>query len=328
MKIHSIAGLSLKGGRKDNFFCCLLEYYPQKKRWFLKSLLQVKDEGGGKESDQSELFGDTLLKEWAHRYELKGLVVDIPLTYPLAHESKVSRDSEYEEAYVFIRSEIDHILHTDQVRKKTDPKEYERERNRDDEIDVSKDVLLKAPDDHLLSRSFKRRLKKGFLSYWNRPLDFWVWKNYYDALLEIFSVSYDSYGQVSLMNLFRLQYLLDDFPANLKIYEGNTYLTMIELLRSKIISKRDLLALKDLESGSKSRFNIIKKIEASLDIFIYQKDVETLILNPRAFESFLLSVVGRNIEIGETKTMPPWCFPEKSHFSVPDFSSTRDHRKK
>ena len=36
--------MSLGGGGEKIFFFSLLEYYPEKKRWFLKSLHQVKDE--------------------------------------------------------------------------------------------------------------------------------------------------------------------------------------------------------------------------------------------------------------------------------------------
>ena len=41
---RNIAGMSMKGGRKDNFFFCLLEHFDDGDRWFLRSLLQVKDE--------------------------------------------------------------------------------------------------------------------------------------------------------------------------------------------------------------------------------------------------------------------------------------------
>ena len=43
MEKKNIAGMSMKGGKKDNFFFCLLEYFPKKERWFLNSLLQVKE---------------------------------------------------------------------------------------------------------------------------------------------------------------------------------------------------------------------------------------------------------------------------------------------
>jgi len=46
MDSKNVAGMSLKGGRKDNFYFCLLEHYPEKDRWFLRSLLHVKDEEG------------------------------------------------------------------------------------------------------------------------------------------------------------------------------------------------------------------------------------------------------------------------------------------
>ena len=53
----------MKGGNRDQFFLSLLEYYPDEKRWFLNSLLQVKDEGG--------ISGDEAIRSWINRYENK-----------------------------------------------------------------------------------------------------------------------------------------------------------------------------------------------------------------------------------------------------------------
>ena len=37
------AGMSLGGGKRENFFFRLLEHFPKEDRWFLTSLKQVKD---------------------------------------------------------------------------------------------------------------------------------------------------------------------------------------------------------------------------------------------------------------------------------------------
>ena len=47
MKRENIAGMSIRGGRRDNFYLCLLEYYQESDRWFLGSLLPVRDEDEG-----------------------------------------------------------------------------------------------------------------------------------------------------------------------------------------------------------------------------------------------------------------------------------------
>src|SRR5574343_59319 len=69
-----MSGMSMKGGRRDKFFFCLMEYYEKENRWFLKSLMQVKDE----ENKQ----GDEAIHAWIAESGLKGLVVDFPLTTP------------------------------------------------------------------------------------------------------------------------------------------------------------------------------------------------------------------------------------------------------
>ena len=81
-KVQNVAGMSLGGGRKENFFFSLLEFYPQKNRWFLKSLHQVKDE---EIRDRDEI-----ITSWVHQYGLKQLVVDFPLSRPPCEESCLS----------------------------------------------------------------------------------------------------------------------------------------------------------------------------------------------------------------------------------------------
>src|SRR5690606_18917917 len=71
--------MSLGGGRKENFFFSLLEYYPEKKRWFLKSLHQVRDE---EIRDRDEI-----ITTWIDTYGLKQLVVDFPLSRPPCEDS-------------------------------------------------------------------------------------------------------------------------------------------------------------------------------------------------------------------------------------------------
>ncbi len=184
MDISNIGSLSMKGGRNDNFYFCLIEYYPDSKRWFLKSLLSVKDE--------EALDNDDAIHAWINNFNVKQLVVDFPLSKP------ASESSSPEESIKVVRQKIRDLLNEDQKLISTNPKKYEQERNKADEIVYNRDVFLKETAHHLLSRSFKRRLKKGFLPYWNRALDFWVWKYYYDQILELFNTSFDSFGNVYL----------------------------------------------------------------------------------------------------------------------------------
>ena len=305
----------MKGGRKDNFFFCLIEYYESSQRWFLRSLLQVKDEEG--------LEGDDAIRSWIEDYSVKQLVVDFPLTWPACHSCELDcpgSDKCPVESVTSVKTRIEDILEEDKNIHAGHPKEYERNRNNDDEFDMGKGFWDKESHEHLLSRSFKRRLKKGFLPYWNRSADFWIWKYYYDQYLELFNSSYDSFGNTSLMILSRFSYLRRHFPKNIDLYEGNVNLTLIELLRSKILLKRDIHNMSDIEEGINARLDIIKKIEARLNIFIYDHDLELIVKNPRAFDSFILAVTGQRNLLEKVRDLPPWTNPSKTRILVPDFS--------
>jgi hypothetical protein len=308
----SIAGMSLKGGRKDQFFFCLLEYFEDQKRWFLKSLLQVRDE--------KDLDGDDAIRIWIDKFHLKQLVVDVPLSYPAYHEQTTVNLKKEKECVAKVRSKMQQLLDEDERRRVSNPKRYEQERNLDDIFDFHKDIMAKEPHVHILTRSFKRKLKKGFVPYWNRTIDFYIWMYYYDQLLDLFNVSYDSFGNTSLLNQFRFDYLRSHFPSSLELFEGNYQIALIELLRSGIIQNKDIQGLSDLEEVVEARLDIIEKIEDALDIFIYDHDLEILVKNPRAFESFILSVIGQNSQLGQNRKLPEWSLPDRTKFLIPHFS--------
>ena len=311
----NVAGLSLGGGRKENFFFSLLEYYPEKKRWFLKSLHQVKDE---EISDRDEI-----ITSWVETYGLKELVVDFPLSRPPCEESCLpncegaSRCPRH--SVVAVREEMEKLLDEDANFHETNPKKYEQERISSLEVDYSKNLLSKNTDEHMLSRSFKRKLRKGFTPYWHRPIDFWIWKNYYDQLLDVFKISYDSFGNVSFMLLSRINYLLRHLPHDLKMFEGNIHICLLELYRAKIVSKSQLLNLYDIECATAAREQIVLQIEKHLSIFIYEKDLDTIIRNSQAFESFLLSVSGQRMLMNSMRDIPVWGNSDGSNFIVPTF---------
>lgn len=311
--IKNVAGMSLRGGRRDNFIFCLIEFYPDQNRWFLKSLLQVKDEEG--------VDGDDAIRSWIEKYKLHQMVVDFPLSEPACQTCQLACPGQNlcpVKPVVRVREEMERLLTEDQKLVNKNPKRYEQERNLKDEVDITRDILGRTSDEHLLSRSFKRRLKKGFLPYWNRPIDFWVWQHYYDQLLDVFNISYDSYGNTSLMTQARFIYLKRHFPDELTLYEGHVQLTMLELMRAGVIHKRDIVQLSDIEMGLEARLDIIKKIESGLKVFIYDHDLEILVKNPRAFESFILAIVGQNIHLKQNHEIPNWAL-EGSKFVVPSF---------
>lgn len=311
----NVAGMSLGGGRKENFFFSLLEYYPEKKRWFLKSLHQVRDE---EITDRDEI-----ITSWVEAYGLKELVVDFPLSRPPCEESCLpscpGATACPRHSVVAVRDEMEKLLEEDANFHQSNPKKYEQERVTATEVDYSKNLLAKNPDEHMLSRSFKRKLRKGFTPYWHRPIDFWVWKNYYDQLLDVFQISYDSFGNVSFMLLSRLNYLLRHLPHDLKMFEANIHICLLELYRAKIVSKSQLLNLFDIGCASAAREQIVLQIEKHLHIFIYEKDLDTIIKNTQAFESFLLSVSGQRMLMNSMREIPVWGNSDGSNFIVPTF---------
>lgn len=311
---RNIAGMSLRGGQKDRFYLCLIEYYPKSHRWFLKSLLPAKDE--------PESSGDLVIRKWIENYQLKQLVLDCPLTTPICNLCALECPGANQCPEISIkevRRRIEKILEEDETRIKKNPKKYEYERNESDLFDLNRDVLSKFPHQHILSRSFKRRLKKGIIPYWNRGLDLWVWLNYYDQLLDLFNLTFDSFGNSSLMQFFRLSYLKRHFPKSLILFEGNIYLAMIELLRAQIISQKDIVSLTCHDQKIESRLNIITKIEKGLAIFIYDNDLEILVKSTHAFNSFLLALTGRQIHQNSTKDIPIWAQGTDTNFIVPSF---------
>ena len=313
-EVKNIAGMSMKGGRKDNFFFSLLEYFPESQRWFLKSLLQVKDEKG--------IDGDEVIRSWIEEYNLKKLVVDFPLSTPECHTCQLDCPGAQkcpQNSVKAVREFTHNLLNSDKKNYSRHPKKYERQRNEDDEFDFSKNILKKESHEHLLSRSFKRRLNTGFLAYWNRSIDFWIWCYYYDQILEFFNTTYDSFGNTSLMLISRFSYLRRHFPKDIDLFEANVPLTLIELFRSKVILKKDLVHLFDMDLMAEARLDIIQKIEKKLNIFIYDSDLEILVKNVRAFESFILAVCGQNLYLNKSQELPDWTLPQKTKFIVPTF---------
>ena len=122
-KSDSIAGMSIGGGKKENFFFCLLEYFEDEKRWFLTSLKQVKEE--------SNLTKDEVITSWVQRSALKQLIVDFPLSKPPCETCDLKCPGEpscHHPVVVEVRSQIKELLKEDRQLEKTNPKRYEQER--------------------------------------------------------------------------------------------------------------------------------------------------------------------------------------------------------
>lgn len=307
--------MSIGGGKKENFFFCLLEFFEEKNRWFLTSLKDVKEEEAESRDD--------VIADWVTNSNLEHLFVDFPLTKPACETCELVCPGVvncHHPVVVNVRTLMQDLLDEDKRLKSENPKKYEQERNEDDEVQYTKSVLAKETTDHILSKSFKRKLKKGYVPYWNRPIDFWVWENYYDQLLKTFDISYDSFGNVSVMLLYKFQYLLKHLPRELKIFESQTTIILLELYRANIITKKDLLEIQDINLNTLARVKIAKKIEKKLGIFIYEKDLELISKKSKAFDSFLLAVAGHRMISGKNRVIPDFANTDQSRFTVPDFS--------
>ncbi len=269
----SIAGIGVGSGLKDSFYFSVLEFYENEKRWFLKTCQQLKEFDYPKTEDS--------LLAWITDFNLNSIIVDFPLSYPpcfdchlecpgstLCGVKEVKRQ----------RKKIDEILSLDEKLYQENPKKYE--------------VLRKKADSSILSKSLKRKLKKGFIPYWNRSSDLEIHLKYHDLLMKYFKRGFRSLGSSNSNQMLRFKYLEKHFPKKLKVYESDHALNLIEMYQNKIILEKDLRNLNAFQSSVIARKDIIKKIEKRLSIFIYDKDRETLIEKPRAFQSFILALTG------------------------------------
>mgnify|MGYP003684612961 CR=1 FL=1 len=313
-KSNSIAGMSLGGGKKENFFFCLLEFYEDEKRWFLTSLKHVKEE--------ANLNQDEAITKWVEGSDLKKLIVDFPLSKPPCEKCDLDCPGStkcHHPVVTEIKSQMENLLAEDKKLHGDNPKKYEQEREEDNKVDYGRSVLYKETSHHILSKSFKRKLKKGFVPYWNRPVDYWIWNNYYDQLLNTFNVSYDSFGNVSVMLLHKFHYLLRHLPTDLSIYESDSLIVLIELYRAQVITKKHLIELQDINLNTLARVRIAKAIESKLDLFIYKNDLELISKNPKAFDSFLLAVAGQSLILSKNRDIPDFGLKDNSRFIAPLF---------
>ncbi len=314
MERWNIAGMSFGGGRKENFFFALLEFFPQKKRWFLAKLETVRGE--------EKITRDKAITSWVDHYQLKSMMVDFPLSGPACLNCSLDcpgADLCPRPEVVTARARIEELLAADEKIRDESPKDYERSRLSEQKVLRHGSFFEERSRKAILSRSFKRRFRKGFIPYWNRTLDVWVWENYYDDLLQIFGISYDSFGTVSLMLHNRLHYLMRHMPIGLTMYEVNSYLCLIEMVRAGILDRGVLLRLQDLEAGGGARLEIIHRIEKKLGLFIYERDLEALVQHPKAFDSFLLALAGQRLLLKDVRLLPSWPSVEETRFVVPQF---------
>jgi len=293
-----IAGASLTTGKWEDAYFCALHFYPEQKRWAVKSLHTFQQ------------------NDFLQGPPLQSMVVDLPLSVGLCpeHGHALSPKSASE-----IQQKLSRLLDEDAIFAKTHPKKYEQERKRDELIDFKKHLLDAKPTTAQLSVTFKRKLKKGFIPYLHRPIDAWVWLHYFDAMAKVFNVTFDSYGHASVPLLQRFAFLRGQLSSDCSFFETSIWILILELYRADLLSKKQLLYERKGEDAIRFRSHVIETLEANLGLFIYDQDLTTLVKQPRAFASFLLATAGLRRHQGDLYEIPKWALEQSDQFFVPHF---------
>lgn len=310
----SPAGISLTSSKSDDFY---LMYFEKMEGDILRYRLHLKDQTDGHDNNH-----DLILVKHLKDAKLKGAIFDFPLSQSLCLScTLVCPGSELcpKEPVIKVREMINVLLEEDAHLYKSNPKKYEVDRKSDDLVEFGNDLLGKRTDEHVLSKAFKRRIKKGLSPYANRPLDFWVWQHYYDAYLAAFQTSFDSFGDVSFIHLAYYQYWQKHLPKDVVLWETAPQLVLLELYRAELIDKKQLLTLTDINQAPLSRLEIVRALTHRLHLVITENQLDKLVRNPRAFSSFILAVAGLQLESKKYYNLPEYTESEKTHFFVPYF---------
>jgi hypothetical protein len=308
------AGISLTSSKADDFY---LMYFETLENEHLRYRLHLKD--------QTDTVGnnhDLILVKHLKDAKIKTAIFDFPLSKSLCMNctlvcpgSELCPQTPIEQ----VRNIINDLLEEDARLYKLNPKKYEVDRKVDDLFELNTDLLAKRTDEHVLSKAFKRRLKRGLSPYANRPLDFWVWQHYYDAYLAVFQSSFDSFGDVSFIHLAYYEYWQKHLPKEISILETSPQLALLELYRAEIIEKKQLLTLMDINQAPLARLEIVRALTHRLHLIITEMQYDKLVRNPRAFSSFLLAIAGLKLESKNYYDLPQYTEPDKTRFFVPYF---------
>ncbi len=306
-----VAGISLKSGKKESLSICVFDYFSGSDRWFLKELKQITGEAAELEDE---------LIEQLREFNPDSLIVDIPIVMPLCHSCTLNcpglKNCPVSETRT-ISTIISDLLENDQKLHLTHPKNYERGRVDMELFDYARNLFAKETIEPLLSRTFKRKLRKGFIPYKHRPVDFWVWCRYHDLFLEVFKTSYESIGQISQVGQQRFFYLQRHLPTKTNVYETSPYFLCLELFRKKLVAKYDLEKLSDLDFVTNARNKVLEAVIDTFDLFIYDHDWETLLKDARSFDAFLLAATGITKHLKQTENAPDWCGKSGECFLIP-----------
>jgi hypothetical protein len=315
-KQQVLAGISFAAGKKDQYYISILHYYASEDRWFLKTLSKAGEFSPDKDENP--------ILQSIEQNSINSVVVDFPLTAPLCQtcpfpcpgvKNCIHPD------YLNIALDIKKILSEDLQEIKTKPKQYEQKR-RLALINKSSEENNSELKNIIISKSFKRKLKSGFVPYWHRPVDYFIWKNYYDFYLKYFDLGPDFFGNFSIKLFHQFNYIQKKLEKSVTFYESNVGMILIELMRAQIIREKNIKDLKFADSQISARKSILKSCEEKLGLFIYEADADLISKKNKAFESFILSLslwshltpLKNKKEKNNANLLP---------FVCPDFSSLR-----
>jgi len=323
-KSTQLASWSCTGGKSEESFFGHFDKDKIHIRNVTELNIQLNSEPNKKDQENQKMSEPSIL-DFIAEYKPKKMIFDIPLSQPLCATCDLlcpGMELCPKKSFVEIRLKIEELLKEDHLFQSTSPKRYEREREELDLVKYNYPLLDKRTDVPLLSRSFKRKLRRGVLPYWNRPLDFWIWMNYFDAWLKIFGSSYDSFGQSSPIHWAQMTYWKKHFPQNLALYETMPQLVLLELHRGNILSKKKLLQLFDFDQAPFARLDTINTLSELLGFQMTEATIDNIVRYPRAFNSALLLLALMQEEKGKYFDLSHSAFlmdSGNSHFLVSHF---------
>ena len=313
IRTEKIGGIFLSGGKTGGYFGVILELYQaDDSRWVVKSLFDSQKVAPQKKEEE---FINWILNSQCQRF-----VTDIPPSKSFCERCEVICPGEQgcsDPSVKKIKKIIEDLLGSDLLHSSVRPKDYERKREAIKSYDHKRDWRSEITDMPPLSPSFKRKLKNNFLPYWHRSIDLYIWINFHDNLLKVLNYSFDSFGHTSLMIIKRFEYLKNILGNSIGFYESNTNVVLLQLLKSKIISRGHLNGMRFLdETTIDDKKSLIRNLEKNLNLFAYESDILDLILGPKMINAFLLALSGCSKIQGMSEELPDWC---EEDFIIPNF---------
>ena len=300
MNSKKVRAIHFSGGKSGQYTGVQLEFFEKNNRWALTSLFSTDDIGARHREDS--------LIDWMKENPADFTVVNVNDSHPICETCTLSCPGEKscpQEEVVDVRRKISEILQSDLEHEKKSPKEYERKREGQDSFPNNREIFFKDQLSIPLDKPFKRKLKNGYAPYWNRPIDFFVWSHFYTPLMKLFNYSFDSYGRSSLMLNYKFTYLKKRLGPSEQFLESNIYVVLLQLLKSKKISKKTLDGLRfDDEEFIDNKMKLIQELEKNLGIFIYEIDEDLLLTVPRAIMALLLGISGISKSLSKNLETP------------------------